>query len=85
MVQIRWEKRRRWNRPRRRERAEYLQRIAQLVRADTERLSRLISHEEGKPLRESRVEIEGWTAGFFGYFATFARGSWRDPPVGQSR
>jgi acyl-CoA reductase-like NAD-dependent aldehyde dehydrogenase len=56
-----------------RERAEYLQRIAQLVRADAERLSRLISHEEGKPLRESRVEIEGWTAGFFDYFATFAR------------
>jgi lactaldehyde dehydrogenase/glycolaldehyde dehydrogenase len=56
-----------------RERAEYLRRVAQLVRADTERLSRLISHEEGKPLRESRVEIEGWTAGFFDYFATFAR------------
>jgi acyl-CoA reductase-like NAD-dependent aldehyde dehydrogenase len=68
-----------------RERAEYLQRVAQLVRADAERLSRLISHEEGKPLRESCVEIEGWTAGFFEYLATFARGSWRDPPVGQSR
>lgn len=25
------------------------------------------------PLRESRVEIEGWTAGFFEYFADFAR------------
>jgi hypothetical protein len=39
-----------------RERAEYLQRVAQLVRADAERLSRLISHEEGKPCgnRESR-------------------------------
>jgi lactaldehyde dehydrogenase / glycolaldehyde dehydrogenase len=56
-----------------RERAEYLQRVAQLVRADAERLSRLISHEEGKPLRESRVEIEGWTAGFFEYFPSFAR------------
>jgi len=56
-----------------RERAEYLQRVAQLVHADAERLSRLISHEEGKPLRESRVEIEGWTAGFFEYFPTFAR------------
>jgi len=42
------------------------------VRADAERLSRLISHEEGKPLRESRVEIEGWTAGFFEYFPSFA-------------
>jgi lactaldehyde dehydrogenase / glycolaldehyde dehydrogenase len=55
------------------ERAAYLQRIAALVRADADRLSRLISHEEGKPLRESRVEIEGWTAGFFEYFASFAR------------
>jgi acyl-CoA reductase-like NAD-dependent aldehyde dehydrogenase len=68
-----------------RERAEYLQRVAQLVRADAEHLSRIISQEEGKPLRESRVEIEGWTAGFFEYFATFARGARRDPPVRQSR
>ncbi|MGB6161901.1 MAG: aldehyde dehydrogenase family protein [Pseudonocardiaceae bacterium] len=35
-----------------RERAEYLQRVAQLVGADAERLSRLISHEGGKLLRE---------------------------------
>src|SRR5690349_19635589 len=37
-----------------RERAEYLHRIAQLVLADAERLSRLISQEEGKPVRDSR-------------------------------
>jgi lactaldehyde dehydrogenase/glycolaldehyde dehydrogenase len=55
------------------ERAAHLRRIGELVRADAERLSRLISQEEGKPLRESRVEIEGWTAGFFEYFANFAR------------
>ena len=36
-------------------------------------LTRIISIEEGKPLREARVEIEGWTAGFFDYFASFAR------------
>jgi lactaldehyde dehydrogenase/glycolaldehyde dehydrogenase len=55
------------------ERAAYLMRVARLVRADTERLARIISLEEGKPMRESRVEIEGWTAGFFDYFASFAR------------
>jgi lactaldehyde dehydrogenase/glycolaldehyde dehydrogenase len=55
------------------ERARYLARIGELVRADADRLARLISLEEGKPLRESRVEIEGWTAGFFEYFASFAR------------
>jgi lactaldehyde dehydrogenase/glycolaldehyde dehydrogenase len=55
------------------ERAGYLRRIGELVRGDAERLARLISQEEGKPLRESRVEIEGWTAGFFEYFAGFAR------------
>ena len=55
------------------ERAAFLKRIGDLVRADSERLARIISIEEGKPLRESRVEIEGWTAGFFDYFASFAR------------
>jgi lactaldehyde dehydrogenase/glycolaldehyde dehydrogenase len=55
------------------ERATYLRRVAELVRADADHLSQLISLEEGKPWRESRVEIEGWTAGFFDYFAGFAR------------
>jgi lactaldehyde dehydrogenase / glycolaldehyde dehydrogenase len=55
------------------ERAGFLQRVGELVRGDAECLARLISEEEGKPLRESRVEIEGWTAGFFEYFASFAR------------
>ncbi|MDX6704548.1 MAG: lactaldehyde dehydrogenase / glycolaldehyde dehydrogenase [Solirubrobacteraceae bacterium] len=55
------------------ERAAYLQRVAQLIHADSERLARIISLEVGKPLRESRFEIEGWTAGFFEYFSGFAR------------
>jgi lactaldehyde dehydrogenase/glycolaldehyde dehydrogenase len=55
------------------ERAGYLKRVADLVRADAERLARIISIEVGKPLREARFEIEGWTAGFFDYFPTFAR------------
>src|SRR5437660_12307457 len=37
------------------ERATYLRRVAELVRADADRLSRLISREEGKPRREAQV------------------------------
>jgi lactaldehyde dehydrogenase/glycolaldehyde dehydrogenase len=55
------------------ERAGYLKRVGDLVCADAERLARIISIEVGKPLREARFEIEGWTAGFFDYFPTFAR------------
>jgi lactaldehyde dehydrogenase/glycolaldehyde dehydrogenase len=55
------------------QRARYLARVAQLVRADSERLARLVSLEVGKPMRESRFEIDGWTAGFFDYFAGFGR------------
>jgi lactaldehyde dehydrogenase/glycolaldehyde dehydrogenase len=55
------------------QRARYLARVAELVRADTERLARIVSLEVGKPMRESRFEIDGWTAGFFDYFAGFGR------------
>jgi lactaldehyde dehydrogenase/glycolaldehyde dehydrogenase len=55
------------------QRARYLARVAQLVRADSERLARLVSLEVGKPMRESRFEIDGWTVGFFDYFAGFGR------------
>ncbi|MDB5860385.1 MAG: aldehyde dehydrogenase [Ramlibacter sp.] len=55
------------------ERARRLGRVAGLVRADSERLARLVSLEVGKPMRESRFEIDGWTAGFFDYFASFGR------------
>ena len=58
-----------------RERASYLKRIAELIRADADRLARLVSIEEGKPLREAKAEIIGWTADFFDYFTTFARGA----------
>jgi hypothetical protein len=56
-----------------RERATCLRRVGELVRKDVERLARIISLEEGKPLREARFEIEGWTAGFFEYFVDFGR------------
>src|SRR5438874_1638770 len=54
------------------QRASYLTRIAELVKEDAERLARLIVREQGKPLAEAQGEIGG-TAGFFDYFATFAR------------
>jgi len=55
------------------ERAKCLRRVAELIRADSDRLAQIVSLEEGKPLRESRFEIEGWTAGFFDYYSGFAR------------
>jgi lactaldehyde dehydrogenase/glycolaldehyde dehydrogenase len=55
------------------ERAGRLKVVAQLVRAHADHLARVVSLEVGKPIRESRVEIEGWTAGFFDYFASFGR------------
>ena len=55
------------------ERAGYLRRVAELIHADSDRLARIVSLEEGKPLREARFEIEGWTAGFFEYLSSFAR------------
>ena len=54
------------------QRAGYLTRITELIRQDSERLARLVVREQGKPLVEARGEIGG-TAGFFEYFATFAR------------
>ena len=54
------------------QRAAYLTRIASLIREQSERLARLVVQEQGKPLVEARGEIGG-TAGFFDYFATFAR------------
>lgn len=59
------------------QRAAYLSRIADLIRADAERLARIVVQEQGKPLVEACGEIGG-TAGFFDYFTTFARA-----PVGE--
>ena len=44
---------------------------------DAERLARLVTREQGKPLVEARGEIGG-AAGFFEYYTAFARG-----PVGE--
>lgn len=54
------------------ERAQYMKRIAALVRRDAERLARIVVLEQGKTIREARGEVGG-TAEFFDYFAEFAR------------
>lgn len=53
-------------------RAAYLLKIAELIRRDKERLARILTDEEGKPLLESRLEVEG-SAENFEYYAQFAR------------
>lgn len=53
-------------------RASYLLKIAQLIRRDSERLARILTSEQGKPLFEARSEIEG-AAQNFEYYAEFAR------------
>src|SRR5487761_291867 len=54
------------------QRASYLFKIAELIRRDKERLARILTAEQGKPLYESRLEVEG-SAQNFEYYAEFAR------------
>lgn len=61
-----------WSRRAPLERAQYMKRIAALVRRDAERLARVVVLEQGKTIREARGEVGG-TAEFFDYFAEFAR------------
>jgi acyl-CoA reductase-like NAD-dependent aldehyde dehydrogenase len=53
-------------------RASYMMNIARLIREDRERLARVLTSEQGKPLFESRLELDG-SAAHFEYFAEFAR------------
>lgn len=53
-------------------RASFLVKTAQLIRRDKERLARILTSEQGKPLFESRSEIDG-AASNFEYYAEFAR------------
>ena len=53
-------------------RAAYLLKIAGLIRRNRERLARILTSEQGKPLYESRLEVDG-SAAHFEYFAEFAR------------
>ncbi len=54
------------------ERADILRRIGQLMMADQERLARLMTLEQGKPLAESRSEI-AYGASYFDWFADECR------------
>ncbi len=54
------------------QRAKFLFKIAELIRRDRERLSRILTKEEGKPLYESRLEIDS-AAGNFEFYAEYAR------------
>ena len=53
-------------------RASYLSKVAQLIRQRRESLAQVLTAEQGKPLFESRLEVDG-SAGHFDYFAEFAR------------
>jgi len=53
-------------------RASYLFKLAQLIRRDKERLAGVLTAEQGKPLYESKSEIEG-SAQNFEYYAEYAR------------
>jgi lactaldehyde dehydrogenase/glycolaldehyde dehydrogenase len=54
------------------QRANYLLKIADLIHENRERLARVLTAEQGKPLYESRLEIDGSEANFR-YYAEFAR------------
>ncbi|MDR5815885.1 aldehyde dehydrogenase [Caballeronia sp. LZ033] len=54
------------------ERAGHVRRIAEKVRADAERLARIISEEQGKTLALAKVEV-AFTADYMDYMAEWAR------------
>ncbi len=54
------------------ERAAVMRRVADLIRRDAEMLASIVVREQGKPISEARGEVAG-AAGFFDYFAEFAR------------
>ena len=54
------------------ERASYMLKIARLIRERREELAEVLTSEQGKPLYESRLEVDG-SAAHFEYFAEFAR------------
>ena len=54
------------------QRAKILIKIAELMRKERERLARVLTAEEGKPLYEARLEVDG-AIGNFEYYAEYAR------------
>jgi acyl-CoA reductase-like NAD-dependent aldehyde dehydrogenase len=54
------------------QRAAYLQKIAALIKRDREKLAKIMTEEQGKPLYEARLEIDG-SAANFEFYADYAR------------
>jgi lactaldehyde dehydrogenase/glycolaldehyde dehydrogenase len=54
------------------ERGTFLMRIATLIRRDADRIARLVTVEQGKPLAHARGEVD-FAARFFEYFSSFGR------------
>lgn len=54
------------------QRGAYLHKISALVRRDRERLARVLTQEQGKPIREARLEVDG-SAANFEFYAEYAR------------
>ncbi len=54
------------------ERAGYMRKIAETIRAGAETYAQLIVREQGKPINEARGEVAG-AAEFFDFFAEYAR------------
>lgn len=62
-----------WSRLPGHERAAFLLRVSSLIRRDLDRIARIVTAEQGKPLAHARGEVD-FAARFFEYFSTFGRG-----------
>ncbi len=63
-----------WRRVPAHEKADLLHEIARGIRKRAEELSKILTQEGGKPLRENKDEM-GWSASCFDYYAEIARNS----------
>jgi succinate-semialdehyde dehydrogenase/glutarate-semialdehyde dehydrogenase len=66
-----------WRKKTAKERSDILRRFHDLMMADRERLARLMTREQGKPLDEARGEVT-YAASFLSWFAEEARRSYGD-------
>src|SRR5215470_3525365 len=71
-----------WSQLAPKDRARFLLSVQEGMNADRDRLARLVSLENGKPLEEARKEVE-FAAGYFGWFAKASvrvEDEWVDSP-----
>ena len=66
-----------WRKKTAKERSDILRRFHDLMMADQDRLARLMTSEQGKPLAEARGEV-AYAASFLSWFAEEARRSYGD-------